>query len=116
MSFFGCIGYIMAGFGIEEVLELVYVKNVVLYIFSGKVVVRVIRGYFLVDVVLNVMFVLDIFSFFLLVILDEVNIEEELVVLQLSIDEDLELVKVFYNRLIENLDVSVEVCLLEVLD
>lgn len=62
------------------------------------------------------MFVLDIFSFFLLVILDEVNIEEELVVLQFSIDEDLELVKVFYNRLIENLDVSVEVCLLEVLD
>lgn len=38
MSFFGCIGSIMFGFGIEEFLECVYVLNMVGYMFSGKVV------------------------------------------------------------------------------
>ena len=36
MSFLGCIGHITAGSGIEEVLELVYAKNAVPHILSGK--------------------------------------------------------------------------------
>lgn len=39
----------MAGSGIENVLELVYAKNVVPHILSGKAVARAIRGHFLVD-------------------------------------------------------------------
>lgn len=49
MSFLDCIGHIMAGSGIENVLELVYAKNVVPHILSGKAVARAIRGHFLVD-------------------------------------------------------------------
>ena len=43
MSFLGCMGHIMAGSGIEEVLELVYAKNAVPHILSGKAVARAIR-------------------------------------------------------------------------
>ncbi|CAH3151809.1 unnamed protein product [Porites lobata] len=116
MSFLGCIGHIMAGSGIEEVLELVYAKNAVPHILSGKAVARAIRGHFLVDAALNAMLVSDTFSLPLSATLDEANTEEEPVVPQPSIDEDLESAKVLYNRLTENPDVSAEVCSSEALD
>ena len=56
------------------------------------------------------MLVSDTFSLPLSATLDEANTEEEPVVPQPSIDEDLELAKVLYNRLTENPDVSAEVC------
>ena len=62
MSFLGCIGHIMAGSGIEEMLELVYAKNVVPHILSGKALARAIRGHFLVDAAQNAMLVSDTFS------------------------------------------------------
>ena len=89
----------MAGSGIEEVLELVYAKNAVPHILSGKAVARAIRGHFLVDAALNAMLVSDTFSLPLSATLDEANTEEEPVVPQPSIDEDLESAKVLYNRL-----------------
>ena len=110
MSFLGCIGHIMAGSGIEEVLELVYAKNAVPHILSGKAVAHAIRGHLLVDAALNAMLVSDTFSLPLSATLDEANTEEEPVVPQPSIDEDLESAKVLYNRLTENADVSAEVC------
>ena len=55
MSFLGCIGHLMAGSGLEELLELVYAKNAVMYMLSGKAVSRAIRGHFLVDGALNAM-------------------------------------------------------------
>lgn len=106
----------MAGSGIEEVLELLYAKNAVPHILSGKAVARAFRGHFLVDAALNAMLVSDTFSLPLSAILDEANIEEEPVVPQPSIDEDLESAKVLYNRLTENPGVSGEVCSSEALD
>jgi len=53
MSFLGCIGYIMAGSGIEDILELVYAKNTTIHMLSGKAKARAIRGHFLVDEALN---------------------------------------------------------------
>ena len=104
----------MAGSGIEEVLELLYAKNAVPHIPSGKDVARAIRGHFLVDAALNAMLVSDTFSLPLSATLDEANTEP--VVPQPSIDEDLESAKVLYNRLTENPDVSAEVCSSEALD
>lgn len=49
-SFLGCIGHIMAGSGLQEVLELVYAKNAIGYMLTGKAVARAITGHFLVDV------------------------------------------------------------------
>lgn len=62
MSFLGCIGHLMAGSGPEEVLELVYAKNAVGHMLSGKAVARAIRGNFLVDAVLNALLVCSAFE------------------------------------------------------
>ena len=49
MSFLRCIGHIMAGSRLQDVLELVYAKNAVVHMLSGKAIVQAIRGNFLVD-------------------------------------------------------------------
>ena len=62
MSFLGCTGHLMAGSGLEEVLELVYAKNAVGHMLSGKAVARAIRGNFLVDAALNALLVCSAFE------------------------------------------------------
>ena len=62
MSFLGCIGHLMAGSGLQELLELVYAKNAVIHMLSGKAVSRAIRGYFLVDGALNTMLASNTFN------------------------------------------------------
>lgn len=57
MSFLACIGHIMAGSGLQEVLELVYAKNAVGHMLTGKAVARAVRGHFLVDAALNTLLV-----------------------------------------------------------
>lgn len=49
MSFLGSIGHLMADSGLQELLELIYAKNAVVHMLSGKAVARAIRGHFLVD-------------------------------------------------------------------
>jgi len=49
INFIGCIGHVMAGSGLHEVLELVYATNAVGYMLSGKALTRAVRGHFLVD-------------------------------------------------------------------
>ena len=53
MSFLGAIGHIMAGSGIEELFEVIYAKNTVSHILSGKAVARAVRGHFLMDSALH---------------------------------------------------------------
>ena len=58
MSLLGCIGYVMSGSGLEqllEVLEVVYAPNTVVHMLSRKTVSRAVRGHLLVDSVLNAM-------------------------------------------------------------
>ena len=46
MSFLGCIGHLMSGTGLKEILKLVYAPNTVLHMLSGKA-----GGHFLIDAV-----------------------------------------------------------------
>ena len=62
MSFLGCIGYLMAGSGLQEFLELVYAKNAVVHMMSGKAIARAIRAHFLVDAALHALMVRDTFN------------------------------------------------------
>lgn len=57
MSFLGCIGHVMSGSGLKEVLELVYATNAVGHMLSGKALARAVRGHILVDSVLNALLV-----------------------------------------------------------
>ena len=54
-SFLGAIGQIMAGSGLQEVLEDVYASNAVGHILSEKAFSRALRGHFLIDAALNTM-------------------------------------------------------------
>ncbi len=45
MSFLSIIGHLMAGSGLNELLEVVYVSNSVTHIISGKALSRAVRGH-----------------------------------------------------------------------
>lgn len=62
MSFLGCMGYLMSGSGLEELLEVLYAKNAVLHMMHGKAVARALRGHFLVDTALNSLLMSNMFS------------------------------------------------------
>lgn len=62
MSFVGGIGYLMEGLGIIELFEIVYVLNVVIYMISGKVIVWVVRVYFLIDIVFMLIILLYMYG------------------------------------------------------
>ena len=47
MSYLGCIGQLMSGSGLKELLETVYASNTVPHMLSGKAVSRALRGHFL---------------------------------------------------------------------
>lgn len=49
MSFVGCIGHLMQGSGLKEVLELVYATGAVPHILSGKAISRAVRSHILVS-------------------------------------------------------------------
>ncbi|KAL8563078.1 hypothetical protein ACOMHN_065220 [Nucella lapillus] len=53
MNFLGCIGRLMAGSGLKQVLEVAFASNSVIHMLSGKSVSKAVRGHFLVDTVLN---------------------------------------------------------------
>ena len=55
ISFLGAIGFLMQGSGLEDILEVIYPKNTVPHMLSGKDISRAIRGHFSVDSVLNAM-------------------------------------------------------------
>ena len=120
MSFLGCIGHIVAGSGIEEILVLVYAKNAVSHILSGKAVVRAIRGHLLVDAALNALLVSHTFHLPLSDTLDEADtVEEQQEATEAprpSINEDLEQAKVPYSRFVEISDARTGVCSSEALN
>ena len=117
MSFLGCIGYLMSGSGIEDLLELVYAKNAITHMLSGKAIARAVRGHFLVDAALNALLVCNTFDLPLPVntvsqnpanendVQDTVDVELDLNEERASgsdSDTDLELVKVLYGEVIDN--------------
>ena len=62
MSYLGSIGHLMAASGLQELLELIYALNAVVHMLSGKAIARAMRGYFIVDVVLNALILASIFN------------------------------------------------------
>lgn len=62
MSFAGCIGHLMDGSGLSELLETVYASNAVSHMFSGKAIARVVRGYFLTDTSLTSLMLSHIYN------------------------------------------------------
>ena len=62
MSFLGAIGYLMAGSGLREIMELVFAPNAVVHILSGKAYARAVRAHLLVDAALNALFCADAFQ------------------------------------------------------
>ncbi len=61
MSFLGSIGHIMGGSGLQELLELVYAKNSVCHMLSGKAIDRAVHG-LLVDAALNTILIADSYN------------------------------------------------------
>ena len=59
MSFLGCIGHIMSGSGLEQVLESIYASNAVVLILTGKVVSRAVQAHLIVDASLNALLLAD---------------------------------------------------------
>ena len=53
MSFLGSIEHLMAGSGLKELLELIYVPNAVEYMLSGKAVSRAVHGHLIINAALN---------------------------------------------------------------
>ena len=42
MSFLGCIGHLMAGSGLRQLLELIYALNTVVHMLVGKAIARAV--------------------------------------------------------------------------
>ena len=53
ISFLGYIGHLVAGSGLQQLLELVHANNAVIHVLSGKEVSRAIMGHVHVDAALN---------------------------------------------------------------
>ena len=63
MSFLGCVGYIMQGTGLTEVIEEIYAGNTVKHIMSGHAVSRAMRAHSIVDLSLNLIFLSIVYDF-----------------------------------------------------
>ena len=61
-SFLGSIGHLMAGTGLQELLEVIFAGNTVAHILSGKAVARAIRGHLLLDSVLHTLLLCNLFE------------------------------------------------------
>lgn len=48
MSFLGCIGNLMSGSGLDQIIETIYATNTVSHILTGKAVTRAVRAHFMV--------------------------------------------------------------------
>jgi hypothetical protein len=62
MSFLGSIGNLMAGSGLQELLEIVYASNTVSHMLTGKAVSRAVRGHMLVDAALSTIIIADAYN------------------------------------------------------
>ena len=128
MSFPGCIRHLMAGSEIEDLFELVYAKNDVSHMLSGKAIVQAVRGHFLVDAALNVLLVCNTFNLPLpvsaggnppnedVVQAEQNNPNINYTLAEQRSDTDLELVKVLYEQVIKNPQMANQVSFSKILN
>ncbi|XP_053398129.1 uncharacterized protein LOC123551553 [Mercenaria mercenaria] len=62
MSFLGCIGQLMSGSGLSELLETIYAPNTIPHMMSGRAVSRAVRAHFLASNALNVLLMRQYFG------------------------------------------------------
>lgn len=62
MTFLGCIGHLMMASGLEEVMKLIYARNAVIHMFSGKAIARAIRAQLIVGAAINVLLLTNVLS------------------------------------------------------
>ena len=62
MSLLGCIGHLMQGSGLTELLETVYASNAVVHMLNVKAVARALRGHFLVENALYALLTSNVFG------------------------------------------------------
>ena len=75
MSFLGSIGHLMAGTGLQELLEVIFAGNTVAHILSGKAVARAIRDHLLLESVLHTLLLCNVFETKLSLSSDNVPVE-----------------------------------------
>ena len=75
MSFLCSIGHLMAGTGLQELLEVIFAGNTVAHILSGKAVARAIRGHLLLESVLHTLLLCNVFETKLSLSSDNVPVE-----------------------------------------
>ena len=102
MSFLGCVGHLMAASGLQELLELIYASNAVVYMTTGKAIARAVRGHFIVDAALNALVLASTFN---------VTIPEETEEFLESTENDLlKQASFLYNNLIEGSVSADKIC------
>ena len=109
MSFLGSIGHLMAGSGLQDVLESFYASNTVVHMLSGKAIARAIRGRFMVDVVLNALILASSYN----VPIPALEMEtEELMETAGSADRkpDLDEAALLYDKLMKGMVSAEQVC------
>ena len=74
-SFLGSIGHLMAGTGLQELLEVIFAGNTVAHILSGKVVACAFHGHLLLDSVLRTLLLCNLFETELSLSSDNVPVE-----------------------------------------
>ncbi|KYN29124.1 hypothetical protein ALC57_01443, partial [Trachymyrmex cornetzi] len=103
MSFLGCIGYIMAGSGIEDICSLVYAKGFIDKMLSGKAYARAIRCHSLIRLALALLVLKDIeFSDAENQILENVSLDENITE-EILTDGQLNFLKQKFNQQLQEL-------------
>lgn len=62
VSFLGSIGHLITGSRLQELLEMIYARNTVTYMMTGKAVARTVRGHMLVDAAMNTILIADAYN------------------------------------------------------
>ena len=123
MSFLGSIGRLMAGSGLQELLEVVYADNTVSHMMTGKAVSRAVRGHMLVDAALNTILVADTYNV-PVPTKDSVEVHQDEMAIDLEtqnipqnkVTTDLTTASELYDKAMSSLLSVEEVCLAEVLE
>ena len=99
MNFLGAIGHLMAGSGLQELLELIYASNAVVHMLSGKAIARAVRGHLIVDAAFNALLLAKIFGVPLPGSSESEDVEAEEVIEETARNADLDEVSVLYESL-----------------
>lgn len=88
MSFLDCIGHLMTGSGLQELLEVVYTSNAVTHMMTGKAVSRAVRCHLLVDAAQNTILLAYIYNGPLPTKCETENHQNEMTIADLETDDE----------------------------